>query len=152
MWAQHVNDTSNMLLQEIRSALERISRRRTYAAGEAIFLAGELPRGVCLIEKGTISIVLSRSERHDVQAPEKRSGILFGLSESVSGQANKFTVQAIDDCEASFVAREAFVEFLQENQVFCLKIVRFLSENLHQLYYALQQESGTNVRNRRATR
>ncbi len=151
IFGTNVNDTPNILLSEIRGALHRIGRRRTYAAGTVLFVAGELPKGIYLIENGgAITVRLSPSAHRDVRMADGRTEILLGLSETISGQAHKFTAQATESCDVVCVEREAFVEFLRENQVFCLKIVRFLSENLHQLYYALQQQSSGSLRGRRA--
>ena len=91
--------------------------------------------GVYLIEKGAIQIQLSSPISEGLS--EYGPGALLGLSEVMTGETHKFKAVAIEDC----VGRNDFLEFLRQNQAWCMQVVHLLSHDLHTIYQHLQSEA-----------
>jgi CRP-like cAMP-binding protein len=54
-------------------------------------------------------------------------GEVLGLPTVISGKVNRLTAEAIQLVECSFIAREAFLQFLEENGNAALSVVHMLS-------------------------
>jgi CRP-like cAMP-binding protein len=134
----------NMLPEDMWVVLRELGKMRNYAKGALLFSAEEAPKGVYLIDKGAVGINWHSLARKKVREQSVGPGALFGLSESITGEDHKFTAKALEDSRTWFVERQDFLKFLRQNQTLCLRIVRLLSEDLHQLYHNFQS-------NRRAT-
>jgi CRP-like cAMP-binding protein len=141
----------NMLPEDLWVVLRQLGKIRTYAKGELLFSAEEAPKGVYLIDKGAVGICWPSPApaRKKVLEQSVGSGALLGLSESITGEDHKFTSEALEDTRTWFVERQDFLNFLRQNQVLCLQIVRRLSEDLHELYHDFQSGIRSTPRGRR---
>jgi CRP-like cAMP-binding protein len=138
------------LSPELLAVLQKLQKARTFAKGKELFHCGDEPKGVYLIERGTVSLFVSTSARHPRVFGTVREGCILGLSESISGDVHKLTAAASDVTRVSFVGREEFMRFLRQNQEFCLRIVHLLSEDVHYLYGKFREEkSGVSRRSRK---
>jgi CRP-like cAMP-binding protein len=139
----------NMLPEDMWVVLRELGKMRNYAKGELLFSAEEAPKGVYLIDKGTVAINWPSPARKKVCEQSVGPGGLLGLSESITGEDHKFTAKALEDSRTWFVERQDFLNFLRQNQALCLRIVRLLSEDLHQLYHNFQTSSRATARGER---
>jgi len=76
-------------------------------------------------------------------------GAVLGLSETLSGDNYRVTVEADEATTASFIARKDLVELLDGHHEFCMQVVRLLSESLHGLYHRFRSVSAHPGRPRR---
>jgi CRP-like cAMP-binding protein len=139
----------NMLPEDLWVVLRQLGEIRTYAKGELLFSAEEAPKGVYLIDKGAVRINSPSPARKKILEESVGSGALLGLSESITGEDHKFTSEALEDTRTWFIERQDFLNFLRQNQVLCLQIVRRLSEDLHELYHDFQSGIRSTPRSRR---
>ena len=136
----------NMLPEDLWVVLRQIGKMRNYAKGALLFSAEEAPKRVYLIDKGAVGISWPSPARKKVLEQTVGSGALLGLSESITGEDHRFTAEALEDSRTWFVERQDFLKFLRQNQALCLRIVRLLSEDLHQLYHNFQCNSRATAR------
>ncbi|HYL12060.1 MAG TPA: cyclic nucleotide-binding domain-containing protein [Terriglobales bacterium] len=144
-----VEEFPNKLPPGLWSALEGIRSMRTYAKGKLLFRWGQPARGVYLIEKGEVDLLLPTSAGSERFFEKAGPGVMLGLSEAMSGDTSKLTARAADRTQVAFVGREALLDFLRRHQAFCMQIVRLLSEDLHLLYHKYRCQSGAANRPRR---
>jgi CRP-like cAMP-binding protein len=135
---------------ELLTVLRRICGVRNYASGIPLFSAEELPKGVYLIERGAVGLRMPVSPLSGNFDQTAGPGALLGLSETMTGEPHKFTAEALEDSQARFIARQEFLEFLRQNQLFCLQVIRLLSEDLHMLYHRFQTSNRIGSRGHKA--
>ena len=129
---------ANSLCEEVWNTLSRMRSPASYAAGESLFRYGDPARGLYMVEKGTVNLLLSgeREQLFESVGP----GALLGLSEAISGGAHKLTAVAANQVEVAFIPRQDLLNCLRENPACCMQLVRRLSENLHTLYQRFQSD------------
>ena len=105
--------------------------------------------GIYLVEAGTVRVLLPASDQQRQLLEVAHPGAILGLSESLSGESYRVTVEAEERTTAAFVARKGFVELLEGNQEFCMQVMRLMAENLHGLYHLFRSVSAHPGRPRR---
>lgn len=129
------------LSPELLTALQRLQRPRVFAKGKELFRCGDQAEGVYLINSGKVNLLVCASARRPRVFASLHGGAVLGLSESISGDRHKLTAEAGELTRVSFVGRDEFMQYLRNNQEFCLRIVHLLSEDVHYLYGKFRQES-----------
>jgi CRP/FNR family transcriptional regulator, cyclic AMP receptor protein len=137
------------LISELSAVLQHLQRPRAFPKGQELFHCGDEAKGVYLIEAGKVSLLVCASARRPRVFATARGGAVLGLSESISGDAHKLTAEATEPTRVSFVDRDVFMRFLRQNQEFCLRVVRLLSEDVHYLYGKFREESAPAGRSRK---
>jgi CRP-like cAMP-binding protein len=123
------------LTVDLLQARQGRNRRGSFRQGATLFQQGSRAEGVCLVESGEVSILLStsRSQRQHVEVAG--SGTILGLSEGMNAENHRITTVAAEETTAVYIPREGFLAFLHERCDFCMPVVRLLSEDLHGLYH-----------------
>jgi CRP/FNR family transcriptional regulator len=136
------------LSQEFEQALRQTMTARTFPKGAFLYQQGMAAEGVYLLETGSVRVLLPATDKTQllqVVGP----GALLGLSESMSGDRYRVTVETGEPTTAAFMPRKNFLEFLDQHHEFCMQVVRLLSENLHGLYHRFRSVSAHPGRPRR---
>jgi len=103
-----------------------------------VFLAEEPSKGDYLVERGTIGIQLPWPVARGGFYQEAGAGAVLGLSETMTVENHRFSTEALEDSQAWFVERRAFLNYLRQDQLLCLQIIWLLSEDIHSVYHSLQ--------------
>lgn len=133
---------------ELLRAFEGGALVRQYRKGTAVYRRGRTVRGVFLIRKGRVKLLLGESPTGlalHVAGP----GSVLGLGESVSGAPYEASVETLEACEIAFLPREEFLKYLRANCNICLQLVQLLSEDLHVLYEQYRTVGGPATRRRK---
>lgn len=130
-------DSSNRVPDDLWTALRGIRKIRNYPKGACLFFSGEPSKGIYLVDKGAIEVQLPSAARSAVYQ-QAGPGAVLGLSETMTGENHKFTAEALEDSQAWFVERRDFLNYLRQDQLLCLQIIRLLSEDIHSVYHSLQ--------------
>jgi CRP/FNR family transcriptional regulator, cyclic AMP receptor protein len=130
-------ESSNRVPDDLWNALRSIGKIRNFTKGTRLFSAEEPSKGVYLVEKGTIGVLLPSVARSGVYQ-KAGAGAVLGLSETMTGEDHKFTAEALEDSQTWFVERRAFLNYLRQDQLLCLQVIRLLSEDIHSVYHSLQ--------------
>jgi CRP-like cAMP-binding protein len=141
--------TRARLSKELEQALRPMMTPLVFSKGATFFREGTTAAGIYLVERGAVRILLPAPDRLNQLLEVARAGTILGLSESLSGENYRVTVEAEEQTTAAFVARKSLLELLSSNQELCMQVVRLLSENLHGLYHLFRSVSAHPGRPRR---
>lgn len=141
--------TRARLSKELEQALRPMMTLRVFPKGTTLYREGTMAAGIYLVQTGAVRVLLTAPDHLNQLLDVARAGTVLGLSESLSGESYRVTVEAEEQTTAAFVARQNFMELLNGNQEFCMHVVRLLSENLHGLYHLFRSVSAHPGRPRR---
>jgi len=86
--------------------LRRFGEVRRYAAGEALFVTGEVAPGMCVLIKGSVRVTRRDPLGHGTPIVEQGPGEFVAEVGQLSGQPALVDVHAIDDVEALLIPSE----------------------------------------------
>ena len=134
---------------ELDQALRTVTTPRIFSTGATLYREGTVATGIYLVEAGAVRVLLPASDQQRQLLEVAHPGAILGLSESLSSESYRVTVEAEERTTAAFVARKSLIELLEDNQEFCMQVMRLLSENLHGLYHLFRTVSAHPGRPRR---
>ena len=86
--------------------LRRFGEIRRYAAGEALFVTGEIAPGMAVLIKGSVRVTRRDPLGHHAPIAEQGAGEFVAEVGQLSGQPAFVDVHAIDDVEALLIPSE----------------------------------------------
>ena len=137
---------------ELSAALHELKTMQVYPKGAILFRHGANVEGLFLVEAGQIRVLFPTSQGRPQLLDYVGPCTVLGLSETMSGEAYRFTAEATDHSTVAFIPRDDFLEFLRKHPEFCMQVVRMLSEDLHGLYHKFRNISAHPGRPRMRTR
>jgi CRP/FNR family transcriptional regulator, cyclic AMP receptor protein len=137
------------LSPELEQGLRPIMTRREFCRGSTLYRYGAAASGLYLVERGAVRVLLPTSDNKSQLLEIAGPGAILGLSESLSDDSYRVTVQAEEPTSAVFIARKDFVQMLEDQQELCMQVVQLLSEGLHGLYHRFRSVSAHPGRPRR---
>ena len=141
--------TRARLSQEFDQALRPLMTQRVFPKDVALYRLGMSAEGLYLIDSGSVRVLLPASENQTQLLEVAGEGTILGLSETLSGENYRVSVEAEEPTKASFVARKDFLGLLNGNQEFSMQVVQMLSDSLHGLYHRFRSVSAHPGRPRR---
>ena len=87
----------------------------TYPKGARLFIEGQPAEGVYLLCRGRVKLTAHSRNGKALILCVAAPGELLGLSAAVSRIPHETTAEAIETCDITFVRRQEFVRFLNEN-------------------------------------
>ncbi|MGH9643122.1 MAG: Crp/Fnr family transcriptional regulator, partial [Terriglobales bacterium] len=123
------------LSPEFEQALRPLMKQRVFAKGATLYRHGMKAEGLYLLEGGAVRVLVPASDNQNQLLEVAGEGAILGLSEALSGETFRATVEADETTTASFIARSDFVALLNGNHEFSMELVRLLSDSLHGLYH-----------------
>ena len=106
--------------------LRRLGEVRRYAAGEALFVAGEIAPGMAVLIKGSVRVNRRDPLGHSAPIIEQGPGEFVAEVGQLSGQPALVDVHAIDDVEALLIAPESLRALMIEEPELGERIMRAL--------------------------
>lgn len=104
------------------------------AAGETLFIEGELPAGVYLLHSGQVDLVFS-SESGDVKnLCMAVPGQILAMSAVLMGRPHDFSAATRTACEIGFISRDTVLALLNDDPSLWLTVLRMLSREVHAAY------------------
>ncbi len=97
------------------SALRAHGRRRTARAGSTIFVEGDDPSDVMIIESGDVKVTTVAANGNEVVLDVLGAGELLGELSAIDGIDRSATATALTDVELTTVPVEVFWQFLQDH-------------------------------------
>lgn len=97
------------------SELRALGRRRTARAGSSIFVEGDDPHDVMIVESGDVKIATVAPNGNEVVLDVLGAGELLGELSAIDGVERSATATALNDVELTTVPVEVFWDFLQEH-------------------------------------
>jgi CRP/FNR family cyclic AMP-dependent transcriptional regulator len=99
----------------VRAELERLGGRRSFAAGETLFLEGDPAGEVLVLLSGEVKISVVSVDGRDVILDVLEPGCLIGELSAIDGEPRSATVAALAGVEVLAVAAGPFNEFLDRH-------------------------------------
>jgi CRP/FNR family transcriptional regulator, cyclic AMP receptor protein len=120
----------------VLQGLDAITSPATYPKGAVLFVEGQEARGVFVICRGRVKLSAGSTSGKALILRIAESGEVVGLPATISGKPYEATAEALEPIQASFIARESFLQFLRENGEAALRVAQILSN----IYRATYQE------------
>jgi CRP-like cAMP-binding protein len=118
------------------------------APGKVLFERDAVADAIYLVEEGSVSLCWNtpghKAGLFEVAGP----GAVLGLAECITGERYRMTAQVVEPGQVSTIERPILLALMREYPEFCMQVVRWLSENLHGLYYRFQSAAKADVRRR----
>jgi CRP-like cAMP-binding protein len=124
-------------------------RQRVFPEGVTLYHHGMPAEGLYVIDSGSVRVLVPAPDNQIQLLELAGEGAILGLSETLSGEDYRVSVEAEEQTNATFVARKDFVELLNGNQEFSMQVVAMLSDSLHGLYHRFRSVSAHPGRPRR---
>lgn len=97
------------------SAFGRTKFTSSYPAEAVLFVEGQSPRGVYMICKGRVKMMMSSADGKTMIVRFGEAGEMLGLHSSVSGEPYELTAETLEPCQINFIRREDFLKLLSEH-------------------------------------
>jgi CRP/FNR family transcriptional regulator len=114
--------------------LQEISSSATYEKGSVLFTEGEESRGVFVLGNSRVKLSASSPSGKSLILRISEPGEVVGLPSAISGKPYAATAEVLESTQASFIPREAFLEFLRTHGEAALKVAEILSDIYHATY------------------
>src|ERR1041384_8661676 len=108
----NINELYAILPLEARQELEKHEQSITVAAGTILIEHGIIPKGLMILNLGTVRISVPCSRR-SASLITGQQGKVFGMRAVVSGEPAEVDVTSLEQCSITVVPRDAFLNLLR---------------------------------------
>ena len=108
--------------------LDEITASATYPKGATLFVQGQAGRGVFVLCTGHVKLSTSSADGKTLILKVAEPGDILGLPSTISGKPYEASADALESCQANFIARTDFLAFLREYGDAALRVAQELSE------------------------
>lgn len=130
------------LADEDVAALAAIAARRSFAAGETLFLAGDAPEGLHIMVSGRVKVfVLSPESGRELVLTTERPYLAVAELPSFDGGPYPANAEAVEPAETLFLPQGALEHLLSEHPRIALHLLRTLGRRLRRLVGIIEQLS-----------
>ena len=108
--------------QALIEALGRVATRHACSRGAVLFQQGQPGDFVLVLRSGKVELFVSSADG-STRLPYRTvaPGYVLGLPALFSGKPFSLTAEALEECEISFVQREAGLQLMRERLDLCLQ-------------------------------
>ena len=108
--------------QALTKALDRVGTRHICSRGAILFQEGQPAGFVLVLHRGRVGLFVS-SAAGSTRRPLRTVGpeYVIGLPALFSGKSFSLSAEALEECEISFVQREAGLQLMRERLDLCLQ-------------------------------
>lgn len=122
------------LASEAVRAFDAIAISSMYPKGAALFFEGQSPRGIYILCQGRLKLSISSSDGKTLILGIVEPGDALGLNATVSNTPYGVTAEALEPCQANFVRREDFLQFLSQHVDASFNVTQHLSRHYRNAY------------------
>ena len=97
------------------ATLRGLGSRRSMPAGSTLFMEGDGPHDVTVVESGDIKVVITAPNGHEVVLDVVGSGELLGELSAIDGAPRSATAIALTDCQITSIPVDRFLGYLQDH-------------------------------------
>jgi len=129
-------------------ALLRHTREQQYPKGTVLFWEKEPPKGLFVVAEGEIKIFKMDDRGREVVLSIVQPGHAVAEMPVLDGGNYPASAQATQDSRLLFIARQAFLDLLQEHPEIALELLRVTAIQMRRLIHLVEQFSLQSVRSR----
>jgi CRP/FNR family transcriptional regulator len=122
--------------------------RKTYPAGELLFIEGETCHGLQIIARGRVRIFKTSAGGREQVLAINQPGESVAELPVFDGGAYPASAVAIDEVEIAFISRRDFQAFCMEHPEVALKVLAVVGARLRRLVEIIEELSFTTIRQR----
>ena len=122
---------------ELIQALGEHSTAISCAADRVLFVQGESPQGLYILEQGTATITMTSAKGQQIMSVVASSGSLLGLPGLISDEPYSLSAEAHGGARISFIPRDEFKRLMQSDPRLALKILQVLAAEVRSARLAL---------------
>jgi len=117
--------------QALTEALDQLGTRQTCSRGAVLFQQGQPEHGVLVLRTGKVGLFLSSADG-STRLPYRTvgPGYVLGLPALFSGKQFGLTAEVLEECQLSFVPREAALQLMRERLDLCLQALSQLASEI----------------------
>jgi len=115
-------------------SLERIKQVNCLPEGSLVFLEGQSPRGVYILCQGRAKLITTNADGKSLILKIAQPGEILGLHAAVTGKPHEVTVETLQPSQLTFIRRDDFLRFLNENGDACLHAAMHLARDCQSAY------------------
>jgi CRP/FNR family transcriptional regulator len=116
---------------EALRGLDAIASRASYPKGAVLFVEGQEPRGVFILCNGRVKLTANSADGKSLIMRIADPGEIVGLPGTISGKPYELSAEALEPLQASFVARDPFLQYLREHGEAAVRVAQILAEICH---------------------
>jgi CRP-like cAMP-binding protein len=125
----NTNELYGVLPLEARQELEKHEQFITVPAGTNLIEHGMIPKGLVILNLGTVRISV-RCSRRSASLTTRQPGKVFGMRAVVSGEPAEVDVTSLEQCSITLVPREPFLNLLKGRPEIYFAVAKVLSTDL----------------------
>lgn len=126
------------LASETIRDFDAITTSNLYSKGAVLFVEGQSPRGVYVLCQGRMKLSICSSDGKTMILGIVEPGEALGLNATVSNTPYGVTAEALEPCQANFVKKEDFLQFLRQHKDGCFNVTQHLSRHYHNAYIQIR--------------
>src|SRR6202795_2874077 len=114
--------------------LNEIKSTAIYSKSTMLFIEGQQPRGGFVLCAGKAKLFTSSSDGKTIITKISGAGDVLCLNATISNRPYEVTAEMMEPGQASFIARDALLQFLREYGEVALRVAEQLSSNYYTAY------------------
>ncbi|HEY0975896.1 MAG TPA: response regulator [Flavobacteriales bacterium] len=128
--------------------LTKDRKRRTLAAKDSLFMAGDELRHVFLIEKGKVRTYAMNRDGKEIVTGLHAPGDLIGFMSVLEGGRTHENAEALEETELSLIPREDMLALLHRDRDVSLRFIKMLAKDVKEMETRLLELAYAGVRQR----
>jgi len=116
------------LSPEAVKRLDEITTSATYPKGATLFVQGQSGRGVFILCTGHVKLSTSSADGKTLILKVAEPGDILGLPSTISGKPYEASAEVLESCQANFISRVDFLNFMKEHGEAAVRVAQELSE------------------------
>ncbi len=128
------NHTESVLcvFSEVSTLLDKIKVKCRYKHGQSIFMEGNEPLGIFILQSGLVKLEVNSCEGNSHTLRIIGPGGIIGFRSLLAGESYKANAIAIEDSDLCFIPKNEFIEILKKHPESSLKFMQFICKDLRQ--------------------
>ena len=110
-------------------AINQVARLKRRPKGAIVFFEEDPARGVYLLHEGRANVLTAISEGRTLVLRVAQPGDVLGLNSVLAGTSHTVTVETLQPCWFTFIAREDFLKLIEEHNDACLYFAQRLGQD-----------------------
>ena len=115
-------------------AINQIARVKRRPKGAVVFFEEDAARGVYLLHEGRANVLTAISDGRTLVLRVAQPGDVLGLNSVLAGTSYAVTIETLQPCRFTFIAREDFLKLIEKHSDACLYFAQRLGQDCQSAY------------------
>lgn len=133
MWGERMSSLPLQAPTSLQKALRMIAKTVSATKSPVVFRQGEAPRGVFLVESGSVRLSLRGEGDDAIYERVMGRGSVLGLPATINNVPYSATATVVEDAELAFISREQLLALMMHEPPMAMAILKLLSQEIHSM-------------------